>query len=70
MSQKVARKGAAKAEKSASIEAIDTLRQRIAAEAELIEQETMPNKANVTCEMQPFNSDETLSRPNKVNVTF
>jgi len=63
MSQKVARKGVAKAEKSASV---DALRQRIAAEAELIEQETMSNKANVTCEMQPFNYDKTLTRPNKV----
>jgi len=49
MSQKVARKGAAKAEKSASMVSVDALRQRIAAEAELIVQETMPNKVNVTC---------------------
>jgi len=51
MSQKVARKGAAKVAKSASIIAVDGLRQRlgISAEAELIVQETMPNKVNVTC---------------------
>jgi len=44
MSQKGAKKGAGKAEASASLAAVDALRQRIAAEAELIVQETMPRK--------------------------
>lgn len=44
MSQKVARKGAAKAEVSASVVAVDELRKRIATEAELIVQELMPKK--------------------------
>ena len=45
---KAAKKSALKAEVSASVAAVDELRKRIAADAEVIVHETMPQKVSFT----------------------